>query len=143
MHYPESVASVLDDTMRYRPLAIRALKRFARRKPWRGSYAERREKFTTLVRNLAAAYGIPCPQVICDGSDGGDSGRSCYVPASNTIILRGRLSVVTALHEFGHALGKDEREACRWSVNLFRKCFPQSWRRAQFDGHMIRRGTAA
>lgn len=124
--------------MTFRPATLRAVKRFARSKPWRGSYAERRVKFELLIRDLAAAYGIPCPQVVCDGRDGEDTGRSCYVPTLHTIILRGRLSVVTTLHEFAHALGKDERGACRWSLNIIARCFPRSFARARQEGHLLR-----
>lgn len=137
--YPATVAEVIDQNMKFRPDALRAVHRFARTKPWRGSYTERRARFEALIRDLSAAYGISCPKVVCDGRDGGDSGRSCYIPRLHSIVLRGRLSVVTTLHEFAHALGKDERAACRWSVNLFRRCFPRSWTRASFEGHMVRR----
>ena len=49
----------------------------------------------------------------------------------------GRLSVVTFLHEFGHALGYGERGACRWSINLFRRCFPRSFARCRQAGHTL------
>jgi hypothetical protein len=53
---------------------------------------------------------------------------------------RGRLSVVTYLHEFAHALGRDERGACRWSINLFRRVFPEQFARLAASGHTLRRG---
>ena len=31
------------------------------------------------------------------------------------------IPVVTFLHEFGHALGKNEVQTCTWSINLFKK----------------------
>ena len=69
-----------------------------------------------------------------------DSGSSCYSPATDTIILRGRLSVVSFLHEWGHHLfGRSEYKASGWSLNLFRRIFPRSWARLRFDGHMVRR----
>src|SRR4051794_27713666 len=138
-NYPATVAEVLDPSIKFPPEALRAVKKLARSKPWLGTYAERRAKFEMLIHDLSAAYRISCPRIICDGIDGGGSGRSCYIPRLHTIVLRGRLSVVSALHEFGHALGKDERKACRWSINLFRRCFPRSWQRVRFDGHMVRK----
>ena len=49
-----------------------------------------------------------------------------------------RLSVVTYLHEFAHAMGRDERGACRWSLNLFRRVFPEQFARLRTDGHTVR-----
>ena len=54
------------------------------------------------------------------------------------ITMRGRLSVVTYLHEFAHALGRGERGACRWSLNLFRRVFPEQCARLRADGHTVR-----
>jgi hypothetical protein len=136
--YPKTIAEILDPQMTFKPEALRAVRRFAKSKPWQGTYAERLDKFETLLADLSSCYGIQPPTLSVDGCEDGDSGRSCFIPAVNTIILRGHLSVVTFLHEFEHVLGKDEREACRWSVNLFRRCFPKSWAKCEFDGHMIR-----
>ncbi len=56
---------------------------------------------------------------------------------AHVILLRGRLSVITMLHEIGHALhGRSERTACAWSLAYFRACFPKSWERLRFSGHM-------
>jgi hypothetical protein len=41
------------------------------------------------------------------------------------------------LHEFAHARGADERQACRWSINLFKKCFPRSFARCRVIGHTL------
>ena len=137
--YPNSVAEVLDPLMKFKPAGLRAVLAFARTKPWRGKLEDRKEKFRTLNRALAAAYGIPAPQLVFARLDGGDSGRSCYIPRLNAIVLVGRMSVVTYLHEFGHARGMGERAACRWSLNLFRRAFPKSWANVKFDGHVVRR----
>ena len=48
---------------------------------------------------LMKQLGIAPPTIRVRASSGGD----CYRPASNTIELSPRLSVVTFLHEFGHA----------------------------------------
>ena len=137
--YPSTVAEVLDQRMKFRPAALLAISAFAQTKPWRGTVDERMVKFRELNTKLAAAYGIVVPQLVFGQLDGSDSGRSHYIPALHAIVLRGRLSVVTFLHEFAHARGMNERRACRWSINLFRRCFPRSWSKVCFDDHLVRR----
>ena len=139
--YPNSVADVLDDRMTFHPATLHAVREFARSRPWRGSLQERQDKFRSLHRELCGIYGI-APRLVF-GNDDGDSARSCFIPVLNSVILRGRLSVVTYLHEIGHARGKKERETCAWSLTLFRRCFPKSWSRARWEGHMIRKGDIA
>ena len=138
-NYPATVAEVLDPPVRFRPSVVRAVKRFARSKPYRGTPDERRAKFVALHAALCSAYGKQTALAF-GGLDGGDSGASNYRPATDLITVCGRLSVVTYLHEFAHALGRDEREAVRWSVNLFRVGFPRSFARCGQSGHMLRQG---
>src|SRR5688572_8637307 len=108
--YPERVEDVLDLTIRFKPEVIQCVRRFARSKPWRGTAAERREKFCRFHVQLAAALSTKPPRLIVAGSASSDSGRSCYIPSLDTIILHG-LSVVTFLHEWGHKVhGQSERE---------------------------------
>ena len=138
--YPRSVDDVLDDAMTFKRTTLAALREFARSKPWRGSLGQRKRKFLKLRDALAAAYAIPKPRVRFRGIDGSGSGESsCRRQAEGpaTITLRGRLSVVTFLHEFRHALGGDEWQATQWSANLFRRCFPRSFARCGREGHTL------
>ena len=140
--YPKTVQEVLVEGKKYRPAALRAVRKFAKSKPWSESLSERQTRFRQLNHDLAGAYGVAEPQLVFGkiNRDGDDSGSSCYIPAVQAIVVRGKLSVVTYLHEFAHHLyGHDERIACRWSVNLFRRCFPKSWEKLCFEGHMARR----
>ena len=137
--YPNDVDEVLDPPLRFKAATIHAVRAFAKSKPWRGTLEERQEKFRSLNQALSIAYTVQCPQLVFRGNGEGDSGRSCYIPMVDVIVMSGRLSVVTFLHEWGHRLsGASERKACRWSLNLFRKCFPKSWSRLRFDQHMAR-----
>ena len=140
-NYPASVAEILDPSMKFRPGVIAAVKRFKRAKPYRGSLDERKLKFTALHQDLCRIFG-KTTTLIFGTLDGSDSGSSCFSPAADTITLKGKLSVVTYLHEFAHALGRDERGACRWSVNLFKRTFPVLFSRCQHDGHTLRRPAA-
>jgi len=137
--YPNTVSEVISDSMRFKPSVLVAIMHFKAAEPYRGTLNERHQKFKTLHAALCAAYEITPPQLIFGTDLASCSGRSCYLLEMNAIILRGRLSVVTYLHEFAHARGLNERQAARWSLNLFRRCFPKSWSHATFEGHMIRR----
>jgi hypothetical protein len=63
------------------------------------------------------------------------SGYGSYTPATKVISLP-RISLVTFLHEFGHAYftqkGKENNEpkARTWSLELFKKASPKSYARA-------------
>ena len=141
--YPDTVAECLSG-VKYRRGVVAAVKAFKGSGPWRGSIDERKTKFRRLNEALAGAYEIPTPKLRFERIDGSFSGASSCARRGDgrpaVITMRGRLSVVTFLHEFAHALGKDERGACRWSINLFRRVFPRQYARLQADGHVLRRG---
>lgn len=69
----------------------------------------------------------------------------CFVPSENTIHLdKNNPSIISTLHEFRHKLnGADEKAACRWSVQLFKKCFPTSFKNLEFHkgSHLLVRKT--
>jgi hypothetical protein len=68
---------------------------------------------------------------------GGDSTKSYYNRSSHTIHMTGKLSVITALHEFAHAMGRNERGAVKWSVNLYRVTFPRLFASMEHDRYML------
>ena len=141
--YPRTAAECLRDGMRFRRGVVAAVKAFRRVGPWRGTLDERKGKFRRLNEALAEAYGMPTPELHFAGIDGSFSGASsCRRRGEGraaVITMRGKLSVVTFLHEFAHALGRDEHGACRWSINLFRRVFPEQYARLRADGHTLRR----
>jgi len=139
--YPATATEVLDDEMKFKPGALSAVRAFGRSKPWRGTVDERSVKFEELNRALAIAYAMPEPRLVISRIDGTCSGTSSYNRETHTISLRGRLSVLTFLHEFAHARGMGERGACRWSINLFRRCFPTQYAKLLHQGHMLVRRT--
>ena len=135
--YPSTVAEVLDPPVRFKPETVEAVRRFKRSKPWRGTEDERKAIFNRLHAELCLVYSKRT-HLAFGVLDGGCSGESHYRPSTDTITLCCRMSVVTYLHEFAHALGRDERGACRWSLNLFRQVFPRSFARAAQVGHTLR-----
>jgi hypothetical protein len=147
--YPETVEEVIDDNIKYRKGVVKTIRQFKAAKLW-GSKTnqERLDGLKAIAVCLAPLYEIEVPTVTTDGIDLNatvrdtkmkDSGESTYTPSTHTITMRGNLSIITFLHEFGHALGKDERGACKWSINLFKKVFPAQYDKLNHDGHTLRR----
>ena len=135
--YPATVVEVLDDQISFRPATLRAVHIGAQSNPWRGSPDQRKKKFRKLNESLGTACGIRIPELVFGRLDGSSSGRSYYEPGRHRIVLLGKLSVVTYLHEFAHARGMGEQGACRWSINLFRRCFPRQFSRLIQVGHTL------
>ncbi len=141
--YPKCIEDILDDSMTFDERLVACVSRFALSKPWSGPLSPRRDKFRQLHVELAAAVGISPPRLIFAGTADADSTRSCYISSVDTIVMRGPLSVTTMLHEWAHRIhGPSEFQACRWSINLFRLCFPRSFANALHDGHLLRRKRA-
>ncbi len=135
--YPATVLEILDDEITYSDELLCVLRIFAASKPWKGSLRTRQRKFRQLNHLMAVACRIDKSFLAFGRLDGSSSGASYYVPRDHRIVIVGKLSVVTFLHEFAHSLGFDENAACRWSINLFRKCFPRQYSRLIHVGHML------
>lgn len=136
-NYPATVMEVLDDNMGFPPAVLSGVRAFARSRPWTGPIDERKGRFSKLNHDLAAAYGIREPELVFGILDGSNSGESHYIPRLHRIVLVGRLSVVSMLHEWGHVLGYDERDATAYSVNLFKRVFPRQFAKLAHEGHML------
>jgi hypothetical protein len=131
-----SIADVLNN-----PAAHAALVAFKRSKPWRGTVEERLLKFEMLSAALAGAYGLPVPEIRPCLIDAGSAGKGGYNVEHNLIVLTGRLSVVTFLRCLARARGKTLREACAWSLNVFKHFFPVSFARCRQVGPRLVRGS--
>lgn len=135
--------------LEFRPEAIAVIKKFRdEKKPFQprqyspGAVDEKKEKWKWFVKEMSRAYNLnPAPMVTFGtfsedswsrpGSSGNDdSGRSsAYYTTTNTLFFTGRFSLVTLLHEFGHARGFDERDTIIWSINLGLRYFPVTFNR--------------
>ena len=68
-------------------------------------FLPRAELAALVNRALAVAYGIRVPRLLFLGVERGiEDGNGSYQPSTHTITLVNKLSVLTYLHEFGHAL---------------------------------------
>lgn len=112
--------------------ALAALIFFRERKPFRATPLEYLAMVQELYDNLSIAYDMPTPEVSHEGTwDIPSYGH--YYPDAHHIVLKGRLSILTMLHEFGHAQGFGDTAATWWSVNAFRLVWPQSFAKLEVD----------
>lgn len=134
--YPETVAESIDDEMKYRLGVTKAMKRYAKSKPWGGTFEDRCGKLATLFTELACEYGLAVPTLLIYTGIG-----HSYSYSEGAIRLDAKSgygpSVLSALHEFGHYLGKGEKGTCKWSINLFKRHFPNSYSKLVPNGHML------
>ncbi|MCY2953597.1 MAG: hypothetical protein NTU53_16700 [Planctomycetota bacterium] len=141
--YPNDLFALLAEKMTFRGGAIRVVRRIAKSKFWRRTQEEQKALLRALNASLAVIHNVQWPQLVFGlNEQEPDSSRICFVPAPNTIILRGkyRLSIISFLHEWGHRLyGASEFTACKFSLQLFRRCFPRSFARLRFEGHRARK----
>ena len=126
---------------------LEVLREFREMNPWKGSPEERLQKFHWLHSQLNRIYGLNVKFVSEVKRPYTFSGASCYDPRTNTIILRGRYSVITFLHEWAHALDFSEWRnqlplhgeywAVAFSVTLFKTVFPDKFERLRAEGHVL------
>ena len=119
----------------------RVLKAFKKSNPWAGTVGERIDKFNLLFKELKKIYDMKDWQLICSVPTQikfwKSSRKSCVYKPEKVIILSGKLSVITFLHEFGHAIvtekfvkmprEKEEKMVQEWAVKLFSKVFPEKF----------------
>ena len=129
--------NIIDLEYTYKIGAIPALSKFRKKKTFKLNTEERFEAMKELIEDLSAVYEIETPTLRMESINGGSSGLSSYSPVTNTIVMRGKLSIITLLHEFAHAKGEDEHEARVWSVNLFRRVYPEQFSRLRQVGNMF------
>lgn len=136
--YPKTAEEILDKNMKFNVKTNKAMIEFKKTNPWDGTLKEIEEKILTLNANLSKIYGIEPPQIVFLKKT---PFGPCYFPGSNLIMMEpeknGKYAISTYLHEFGHALGKNEKETCKWSINLFKKHFPENFDKLDQKGHLL------
>lgn len=125
---------------------LETLKEFRSMGAWSGSVSERKDKYTWLFNKLKEIYNKPNLRLEFDIDDNVKnwygSGNSHYSMRNDVICLEGRLSVITFLHEFAHAIGlMKQDEANKFARSFFKEVFPEQWAKlkaTEDEGLMIR-----
>jgi hypothetical protein len=142
-NYPNT--PTVEDLMYYRGV-IKALKEFKRETctPLRqlDNTPERINEvsacYQRLHAKLCAIYEIT-PLLTFTISRPRAEGNGLYAVATNTINISGKFSMITYLHEFGHARGFNEHSTVLWSVSLFKRAFPRAYNTLHANKHRLMR----
>lgn len=120
---------ILETEMEYKPEIIEAVKEFKKyHKIGAEDDVARLNAMAALAHAVAVAEHKPTPIVQMEHIDGSPSYRSDYNEITHTITMRGKLSIVTFLHELAHAVyAYDEHMARVWSIKLFKKVYPKAF----------------
>ena len=132
--YPTKEEILEGDAPSYIPEIVGGTKHF--KKLWRNLEGNNEARCELLVNLLQGINQIMNGEELCIAK-----GQSyCYRMDTKTIYIAEPLSIISALHELGHHLkGRSELEACRFSVHLFKQCFPNAYEKLVWDGHMLKR----
>lgn len=132
------VSNLVSESFTLEPAIESAVKTFRRSKPWRGTVAERREKFLAFHKTLVES-GQLTARLTFSGSnpDNVDSVYSGLDLKTNVIKMHGRLSVVTYLWLVASALG--ETRPMAFAINVFARFFPRSFAASNCEGRFVRR----
>ena len=119
--------------------AILTVKRWAKItfRGWKNKSNDyKRMALQALVRRLDVVY-TPINGKVCTFAQGT---KYSYNHSTKTLVIDTlHPSILSTLHEYGHHLyGESELTACRWSVWLFRTCFPITFSTMKWDGHMLK-----
>lgn len=104
--YPDNPC--VDPYYTFKVGAIKALKIFKDKKTYEKSNEERFVAMKVLIDDLTEVYEILPVTLNMERIEGSFSGGSSFNPECRTITMRGNLSIITLLHEFGHARGFSE-----------------------------------
>jgi hypothetical protein len=126
---------ILKKEIVFRPEIIECVKNWKKEHydgQWNSTIKRRKiTKLIILVGKLAQIYKKPT-YVLVDSSYG-------YIPFSRLILLDGyNPSIISTLHEFAHHLyNNSELQACRWSIQLFRKIFKNEFEKLEWKRHLL------
>ena len=107
--------------------------KFSRIKNWKTKeYWMKIDELAILIQVLSALHLKKEPQIILSNKYACDiKGRKIYLDIDNP-------SIISTLHETAHYLfGENELTACRWSIWLFKECFPKSFEKLEFKEHLL------
>ena len=140
--YPATMAENIKD-VKFKKGAVAALRKFKAKKTFKLDVPGRLEAMGELLEDLSKVYDIECPGFEAVNINGGHSGDSYYHRLQHKIVMQGKLSIITLLHEFAHARGKGEKGACVFSLaNLmtlwaedFKRVYPKQFEKLDGRNH--------
>lgn len=121
-----------------------ATDRLFKSRPWRGTSAERSEKFVKWLRRASAAYDIPVPRLHVQPLVN-DRGVMLMGAYDHDVVVLSDYSVLTMFHEFRHHMqahyvaateSDKEDDAVAWSCSLFHTVRPELFREAVMAGRV-------
>ena len=125
----EAEAEILEGIPRGSLEELGILNDFKDLDPWAGTLEEKREKFKAVHQRLVVLYEIPDWKLdlhlTYETSEQGTSKRSIIVEDLKTIVMIGKLSVLTYLNRLGQIL---EWPRCK-NWRLFKEVFPEDFAR--------------
>jgi len=129
------------ETNEHRTKTLEIVNVFKNSNPWQGNVEERGKKFQKCFEDLKKVYNKPKLKLIISVdskiSNWHTSAASYFDIRRKVIVLNGRLSVITFLHEFAHALnGHSEEKAREWSVDIFKEVFPDKFEKLNHNYNM-------
>ena len=123
------ISTLIAPNFTFKPGVEAALKQFAKSKPWKGSVADRRQKFQTLHNKLTEIFEVKTSLEFY-GENPDDMFSGLSRSTEDRILLVGRLSVITYLTLFALVVTNGNRDKSdRWAYNLFKRFFPRSFGR--------------
>jgi hypothetical protein len=133
--YPATMAENIKDDVKFKKGAVAVLRKFKAKKTFKMNVPCRLEAMGELLEDLSKVYGIECPGLEATNINGGHSGDSYYDRLNHKIMMQGKLSIITLLHEFAHARGRGEKGACIFSLNLFKRVYPKQFEKLDGRNH--------
>jgi hypothetical protein len=124
-----NVADILDDNATFDPAALAAVRELARSRPWRGDDAERLAKLNACAAKLAAAYQHDAWTFAL--------GLTPSIDREQRVVTLSKPSVVTFLNIMALVRGQSMVGAFRWSINIFKRCFPRSFAACRQVGPLL------
>lgn len=128
---------IWSDNMKFRIGVIPAMRDFKAKYPYSVGMEARRQGLAVLLETLSGIYEIEEPELEFTEPEKETSWESYYSEDSHKIVMVGKLSIITFLHEFAHCRGFDEVEAVKWSLSLFKRIFPIAFDKLTKDKHML------
>lgn len=144
-NYPDT--PIHDDKAEFPKEVLKGLQEFKERHKYgHETWEERAAGMTELLKVLNHAYKANVTARYIDTRQN-HSFMSYYRPEANEIVIQGKLSIITFLHEYGHALDwkntrghGGEHFAVLFSVSLFKRIYPRAYAKLTAEGHTLTQG---